>query len=92
MINRPAALYYNGELIAIVTNPDPYPGGIVSIGEYLSPDEGLAEWRDLPADGELRVGDTVTHAKDEWQRIVHAMHFLGVEETIEPECDDEDED
>ena len=39
IINNPHALYYNGELIGIITNPDPFPGGIEDIIDSLSPEE-----------------------------------------------------
>jgi len=41
IINKPHALYYNGELIGIITNPDPF-GNIHDLCNALSPDEGLA--------------------------------------------------
>jgi hypothetical protein len=47
LVNNPHALYYNGELIGVVTNPDPH-GNIQTIVNGLSPDEGLAEARPLP--------------------------------------------
>ena len=46
MINNPHALYYNGELIGIITNPDPH-GNINTICECLSPDDGLADARPI---------------------------------------------
>lgn len=50
IINNPHALYYNGELIGIITNPDPH-GSICSIVESLSPDGGLAEARPMHPEG-----------------------------------------
>ena len=43
IIKNPVGLYYNGELIGIITNPDHYP----DICEALSPDNGLADTRPL---------------------------------------------
>jgi hypothetical protein len=37
IINNPHALYFNGELIGIITNPDP-AGDLYQIAEALSPD------------------------------------------------------
>lgn len=37
IINSPVGLYYNGELIGVVTNPDPVPGGIGGICGRISP-------------------------------------------------------
>ena len=48
IINNPQAIYYNGELIGIVTNPDPH-GNLNTICEALSPNEGLCEMRDMSA-------------------------------------------
>lgn len=48
IINNPQAIYYNGELIGVVTNPDPH-GNINTIAEALSPDEGLCEMRGMSA-------------------------------------------
>ena len=53
IINQPHALYYNGELIGIITNPDPH-GNIMTICEGLSPDEGLADIRPIDPEA-LRV-------------------------------------
>ena len=36
IINRAHALYCNGELIGIITNPDPYTGGITDIVQNLA--------------------------------------------------------
>jgi len=35
IINSPVGLYYNGELIGVITNPDPVPGGVYKICESL---------------------------------------------------------
>jgi len=35
------AIYYDGELLGVITNPNNYPGGLIGLGESLSPDEGL---------------------------------------------------
>jgi hypothetical protein len=42
IVKKPHGIYYNGELIGIITNPDPH-GDIGSICNYLSPNEGLAD-------------------------------------------------
>lgn len=79
MINNPHALYYNGELIGIITNPDPYPGGIADICDQLSPNEGLA--------------DAVTIPVKYKNHLVGAVEACDVSETIElepNEFDDED--
>ena len=47
ILNHPQGLYYNGELIGIITNPDPF-GDSYEICEALSPDEGLAQLLPLP--------------------------------------------
>lgn len=36
IVNKPQALYYNGELIGIITNADPLPGGLNTIIEALN--------------------------------------------------------
>tara|TARA_R110000868_G_scaffold47769_6_gene156235 strand:+ start:2615 stop:2848 length:234 start_codon:yes stop_codon:yes gene_type:complete len=41
IINNPVGLYYNGELIGVITNPDPVPGGIGRICEVI--EQGLDE-------------------------------------------------
>jgi len=43
------SLYYDGKLVAIVVDPDAYPGGIVDLCHYLSPNEGLAHAVPVPA-------------------------------------------
>jgi len=43
------SLYYDGKLVAIVVDPDAYPGGIVDLCHYLSPNEGLAHAEPIPA-------------------------------------------
>jgi hypothetical protein len=41
IVNRPHALYYDGELIGIITNADPH-SNIEDLCECISPDEGAA--------------------------------------------------
>ena len=49
IINNPHAIYFNGELIGIITNPDP-AGDLFSISEALSPDNPeLCEMRRMSA-------------------------------------------
>jgi hypothetical protein len=38
IINNPHAIYFNGELIGVITNPDPV-GNLFQIAEALSPDD-----------------------------------------------------
>ena len=77
IINNPHGLYFNGELIGVITNPDPI-GGIESICEYLSPDEGLADTR--PFKGDI-------------QRLIEVLRplpeYINV---VEDEDDDDDDD
>ncbi len=85
MINRPHALYHNGELIGIITNPDPFPGGIASIVEAL----------DLEANADPNCTDAVTIPHnmgnlDDWAKFAQGVVALGVTETIEVERDEED--
>lgn len=80
MLNDPHALYYNGELIGIITNPDPYPGGISDICDQLSPDEGLAEAVTIPQN----MGNL-----EKWGAFARAIQALGVAETIEVEKEDD---
>jgi hypothetical protein len=49
IIKKPHGLYYNGELIGIITNPDPH-GDLQSICYDLSPDEGVADVRPFEGD------------------------------------------
>lgn len=87
MINRPHALYYNGELVAIVLNPDPYPGGIAEICDQLSPYEGLADAITIPTEGApLQDPDQKGDVYDPsflWFEIRCALRQLHVAETIE---------
>lgn len=77
MIHKPHAIYYNGELIGIILNPDPY-GNISSICDGLSPDEGLADAVEIPR----TMGNV-----EEWSALERAMDALGVTETIDVEQD-----
>lgn len=79
IINRPHALYYNGELIGIIINPDPY-GGMAEICDNLSPCEGAADAVTIPT-----VGQAPFLAK-----LKETLVELGVEATIE--LDEESED
>ena len=49
LINRPHALYVNGELVAIVTNPDPITGGLAEFIDALDDGAGVGV---LPLDKE----------------------------------------
>lgn len=53
IVKNPVALYYNGELIGIITNPDPH-GSINSIVDALSPDGGLCDVRPLNATQQIK--------------------------------------
>ena len=84
MINRPHALYHNGELIGIITNPDPFPGGIASIVEALD----LKANTDLEANADPDYTDAVTIPHnmgnlDDWAKFAQGVVALGVAETIE---------
>lgn len=82
IVHRPHALYYNGELVGIVLNPDPYPGGMADICDQLSPDEGLAD-----------AVTITTVNQPAWDRLKAALRELDVRSTIElepNEFDDED--
>lgn len=46
IINKPVGLYYNGELVGVITNPDPI-GSIEEICGLISPNEGLCDTRPL---------------------------------------------
>lgn len=73
MLNRPHALYYNGELIAIITNPDPF-GNAHQIADQLSPDEGAATVVSIPYNmGNLEL----------WGAFANAITALEIAETIE---------
>ena len=52
IINHPKALYYNGELIGIITNADPY-GQAQDIVDKLSPDDELCEVRSMHPSSDL---------------------------------------
>jgi len=52
IINRPNALYYNGELIGIITNVDPY-GRIDDIVNKLNNHEKLCEARSMHVSSDL---------------------------------------
>jgi hypothetical protein len=52
IINNPHALYYNGELIGVITNPDPV-GNIEEIIERLSPHADLSDARPMHSTTEL---------------------------------------
>lgn len=82
IINRPHALYYNGELIGIVTNPDPH-GDISSICEGLSPDEGLADAVTIPTRGGKHP--------ELWEQFKDLITALGVATTVELETYEDDE-
>ena len=75
----PYALYYDGVLVGILTNPDAYPGGISDICDALSPNEGLADAVTIPTEG---VFDG-TNAEIHWRFIRTALRLLGVSKSIE---------
>jgi len=72
MLNKPHALYYNGELIAIITNPDPF-GNAYQIADQLSPDEGDAVVIPIPHN---------MRNLEKWGDFANAVVALGVEEVI----------
>jgi len=80
MIHHPHALYYNGELIGIITNPDPH-GNIGTICECLSPDEGLADA--IPIEENMGNLEKVG-------RLWMALQALEIPETITPSAHEED--
>ena len=80
MINRPHALYYNGELIGIILNPDPH-GDISTICDALSPDEGLADAVTIPNN----MGNM-----EEWGQLANALVALEIKETIDRPSDPSD--
>ena len=75
LVNKPHALYYNGELIGIITNPDPF-GHMANICDTLSPDEGMADAVTIPHNP-----DTI----EKWSHLVQVLEKLGVEGIIETE-------
>lgn len=88
-VHNPHALYYNGELIGIITNPGVY-SDMLAICDALSPDEGAADAIGLVHN----MGSTGA-----WAKIAQGLEELGVTETIAPdifvdscevESDDED--
>lgn len=79
MINNPHALYYNGELVGIITNPDPI-GDMFEICDLLSPDEGLAGAVTIPTSGN----------SEQWAAVVQALQNMEVSETIDMPSDEED--
>lgn len=77
IVNRPHALYYNGELIGIITNPDPY-SGMADICDSLSPNEGMADAVTIPA------------LNRDPSKLIDLLTELGVDATIEPDEEPED--
>jgi hypothetical protein len=71
LINRPHSLYYNGELIGIITNPDPY-GHVADICEALSPDQGMADAVSIPTASRLN--------SIAWGYFTQAVEKLGDED------------
>lgn len=72
MINNPHALYYNGELIGIITNPDPF-GNMGDLVDTLSPDQGAADAITIPVTLEQRA------------KLFELIHVeLRVPEVIDP--------
>ena len=74
MLNRPHALYYNGELIGIITNPDPF-GSADEISDALNSDGGDAKVVPIPND----LG-TLKH----WKLLFKSLESLKVPEVLEP--------
>lgn len=81
ILNRPHALYYNDELIGIITNPDPH-GNIQSICEYLSPDEGDAVAIELPY--------TMGHLEN-WGMLASFLRALEIQGQIPRHYPDEEQ-
>jgi hypothetical protein len=85
IVNKPHALYYNGELIGIITNPDPY-GRVDQIADALSPDEGAADIRWLPTAHDYEDFD-LDDVDTAWSMVTDALTILGAPETIKSEDD-----
>ena len=51
------ALYYDGQLLGMITNPSVYPGGIEEICGMLSPNEGSCEAQEIPTSREFDCDD-----------------------------------
>jgi hypothetical protein len=74
LVNRPHALYYNGELVGIITNPDPLP-------DFA----GVVEDLEL---GDAVTITTVNQPA--WDRLREAAAELDIKPTIELEEDEMD--
>lgn len=89
MINSPHALYYNGELVGIITNPDPLPGGVSMLSDLLNSGEWseVADLVTIPTEGNLRDPGDKSNSYDTeflWSEIEDSLRRLHVTETIEP--------
>lgn len=79
LINKPHALYCNGELIGIITNPDPI--GIHTLFDLLNNDDEHSDKIDLV---------TMPHDPLKWVKICEALYQAGVKDEIVQECTDEE--
>ena len=77
-LNKPHALYYNGELVAVVTNPDPFCGGVDGLVNALNehsetrgcgPRE-IAKAREIP-----QTMDNL----DAWSKFCQGVLELGID-------------
>lgn len=92
IINKPHGLYYNGELIGIITNIDPF-GKLGELCDALSPDEGLASV--LPLEHKADKADFATGLDMvldclpetipvQTKRYVHEDHFAADDDAFDP--------
>jgi hypothetical protein len=75
IINNAHALYANGELIGIIANPDPVPGGIDGILDALSYENPNTSFDAIAIPGPNGW---------RWIEIAEALKGLGVQTEIEP--------
>lgn len=82
IINNPHALYCNGELVGIILNPDPVPGGAGVLLDGLNdvdPDVGF-DMITIP------INDYFY----EWGMLREALRALKIKSEIEVEKDEDD--
>lgn len=82
IISHPHALYVNGELVGIITNPDPFPGGLSAVLDALNDAHlhGVTDAVTIPTEGQFyELGDL---------RLV--LQRLGVKSEVTPSsCQDD---